>query len=120
MERNVLHAEMRPVLLNLSDYKTLSLNVVKRLLYLTRLSPNTFNEKFCDQILVCHIHLMIIDDSIFIGAFEEVGRQRTSATINDKDNRRDKGMRDCTRNSTRNTGRIGPVHRRRHSDDYES
>uniref|UniRef100_A0A914VHX2 Transformation/transcription domain-associated protein n=1 Tax=Plectus sambesii TaxID=2011161 RepID=A0A914VHX2_9BILA len=52
MERNVLHAEMRPVLLNLSEYKTLSLNVVKRLLYLTRLSPNTFNEKFCDQILV--------------------------------------------------------------------
>ena len=53
MDRNLLHGAMRPVLLNLSEYKQIQLKVAKRLLHLTRLSPNTFNEKFCDQILVC-------------------------------------------------------------------
>lgn len=48
-----VHTEMRPLLQKLGDYRNLQLSVIQRLTYLTQLFPNTFNEKFCDQLLVC-------------------------------------------------------------------
>jgi transformation/transcription domain-associated protein len=48
---DMVHAVMRPLLLTLGDYRNLSLNGIKRLSYLTRLFPTSFNEKLCDQLL---------------------------------------------------------------------
>ena len=45
---------MRPLLLMLGDHRSLNLLVVPRLSYLTRLFPNTFKEKLCEQ-LVQHL-----------------------------------------------------------------
>lgn len=36
----------------LGDYRSLTLNVVNRLTSVTRLFPNSFNDKFCDQMMV--------------------------------------------------------------------
>ena len=49
-----VHKEMRPLLLMLGDHRSLNLLVVPRLSYLTRLFPNTFKEKLCEQ-LVQHL-----------------------------------------------------------------
>ncbi|CAH1788418.1 unnamed protein product [Owenia fusiformis] len=46
-----VHLAMRPLLLQLGDYRSLNLNVIQRLTYLTQLFPNTFNEKLCEQLL---------------------------------------------------------------------
>lgn len=43
---------MRPLLMMLGDYRSLTLNVVNRLTSVTRLFPNSFNDKFCDQMMV--------------------------------------------------------------------
>ncbi len=56
----VVHTAMRPLLLMLGDYRTLNLNVIQRLSYLTQLFPNTFNEKFCEQLLVSWLELFSI------------------------------------------------------------
>jgi len=42
---------MRPLLMTLGDYRSLSLNGAKRLSYLTQLFPSSFNEKLCEQLL---------------------------------------------------------------------
>ncbi|KAF0288488.1 Transformation/transcription domain-associated protein [Amphibalanus amphitrite] len=53
-DMEVVHQEMRPLLLKLGDHRSLNLTVVPRLSYLTRLFPNTFKEKLCEQ-LVQHL-----------------------------------------------------------------
>uniref|UniRef100_T1JAK1 Transformation/transcription domain-associated protein n=1 Tax=Strigamia maritima TaxID=126957 RepID=T1JAK1_STRMM len=47
----LVHNAVRPLLMTLGDYRSLSLNIVQRLSYLTQLFPNTFNEKLCEQLL---------------------------------------------------------------------
>lgn len=47
-----IHTHMRPLLMMLGDYRSLTLNVVNRLTSVTRLFPNSFNDKFCDQMMV--------------------------------------------------------------------
>lgn len=42
---------MRPLLLTLGDTKSLTLNGVKMLSYLTQLFPLEFTEKLCEQLL---------------------------------------------------------------------
>ncbi|XP_074658755.1 transformation/transcription domain-associated protein-like [Tubulanus polymorphus] len=51
MEMETVHTAMRPLLLMLGDYRSLNLNVIQRLSYLTQLFPNTFSERLCDQLL---------------------------------------------------------------------
>ncbi|GAB1859196.1 Transformation/transcription domain-associated protein [Camponotus japonicus] len=46
-----VHAIMRPMLLTLGDHRNLSLNCVRRLLYLTQLFPSTFSVTLCEQLL---------------------------------------------------------------------
>lgn len=46
---------MRPLLMMLGDYRSLTLNVVNRLTSVTRLFPNSFNDKFCDQMMVSKV-----------------------------------------------------------------
>ncbi|PKU33619.1 transformation transcription domain-associated protein isoform x1 [Limosa lapponica baueri] len=46
-----IHTHMRPLLMMLGDYRSLTLNVVNRLTSVTRLFPNSFNDKFCDQMM---------------------------------------------------------------------
>ena len=52
IEMEQVHTAMRPLLLKLGDFRSLSLNVIQRLSSLTQLFPNTFNEKLCEQLLV--------------------------------------------------------------------
>ena len=56
MDMEQVHAAMRPLLLQMGNYRNLNLNVIQTLSYLTQLFPNIFNEKFCDQILVGQKH----------------------------------------------------------------
>ncbi|XP_064648217.1 transformation/transcription domain-associated protein-like isoform X2 [Lineus longissimus] len=51
MDMEQVHTEMRPLLLMLGDHRSLDLNVIQRLSYLTQLFPNTFSEKLCEQLL---------------------------------------------------------------------
>uniref|UniRef100_S4RST8 Transformation/transcription domain-associated protein n=1 Tax=Petromyzon marinus TaxID=7757 RepID=S4RST8_PETMA len=46
-----IHNLMRPLLMLLGDYRSLSLNVVRRFTSVTRLFPSSLNDKFCDQIM---------------------------------------------------------------------
>ena len=50
----MVHTAMRPLLLQLGDYRSLNLNVIQVLSSLTQLFPNTFNEKLCESLLVRH------------------------------------------------------------------
>lgn len=51
IDMEVVHTVMRPLLMTLGDYRSLSLNGAKRLSYLTQLFPSSFNEKLCEQLL---------------------------------------------------------------------
>ncbi|XP_070565955.1 transformation/transcription domain-associated protein-like isoform X2 [Ptychodera flava] len=51
IDTDLVHSSMRPLLLMLGDYRSLSANVIQRLYSLTQLFPNTFNERLCDQLL---------------------------------------------------------------------
>lgn len=51
IDMEIVHSTMRPLLLMLGDYRSLSLNVVQRLSFLTQLFPKTFHEKLCEQLL---------------------------------------------------------------------
>ncbi|XP_077979126.1 transformation/transcription domain-associated protein-like [Glandiceps talaboti] len=51
IDTDLVHTSMRPLLLTLGDYRSLTLNVIQRLYSLTQLFPNTFNERLCDQLL---------------------------------------------------------------------
>lgn len=42
---------MRTLLYQLGDYNCLTLNITKRLSYLTELFPTMFNDKLCEQLL---------------------------------------------------------------------
>lgn len=50
-EKEFLLHNLRPLLLALGDHRNLTINIVKRLSYLTQLFPSMFNEKLCDQLL---------------------------------------------------------------------
>jgi transformation/transcription domain-associated protein len=50
-EKEFLLQNLRPLLLALGDHRNLTINIVKRLSYLTQLFPAMFNEKLCDQLL---------------------------------------------------------------------
>lgn len=51
MEKELVHKTMRPLLMTLGDVKSLTLNGLKMLSYLTQLFPMVFNEKLCEQLL---------------------------------------------------------------------
>ncbi|EPQ15807.1 Transformation/transcription domain-associated protein [Myotis brandtii] len=59
-----IHTHMRPLLMMLGDHRSLTLNVVNRLTSVTRLFPNSFNDKFCDQ-------MMHILNPAFLYSFEK-------------------------------------------------
>lgn len=59
IEVDQIHTHMRPLLMMLGDYRSLTLNVVNRLTSVTRLFPNSFNDKFCDQMMVRNYKLLI-------------------------------------------------------------
>lgn len=59
IEVDQIHTHMRPLLMMLGDYRSLTLNVVNRLTSVTRLFPNSFNDKFCDQMMVSSILLSV-------------------------------------------------------------
>lgn len=44
----------------LGDYRSLTLNVVNRLTSVTRLFPNSFNDKFCDQMMVRNFGVVLV------------------------------------------------------------
>lgn len=50
-EKEFLLQSFRPLLMALGDHRGLTINIVKRLSYLTQLFPSMFNEKLCDQLL---------------------------------------------------------------------
>nr|XP_039255466.1 transformation/transcription domain-associated protein-like [Styela clava] len=50
VENEVLHNAMRPTLFKMGDYRSLTLSVVRHLATLSRLFPNSFNEKLCEQL----------------------------------------------------------------------
>ncbi|GFR25610.1 hypothetical protein TNCT_594364 [Trichonephila clavata] len=52
---DMVHVTIRPLLLKLGDYRSLSLPVIQHLSYLTLLFPKIFNDKLCDQLLT-HLH----------------------------------------------------------------
>lgn len=56
-----IHTHMRPLLMMLGDYRSLTLNVVNRLTSVTRLFPNSFNDKFCDQMMV---RIRLLDEKL--------------------------------------------------------
>ncbi|XP_017462467.1 PREDICTED: transcription-associated protein 1 [Rhagoletis zephyria] len=51
IDKEKVHAGMRPLLLTLGDHRNLSLTATKRLSYFTQLFPQMFNEKLSEQIL---------------------------------------------------------------------
>jgi len=53
IEMSMVHTAVRPLLLLLGDFTNLTLNRIQVLSSLTDLFPNTFNEKLCEQMLVC-------------------------------------------------------------------
>jgi len=53
IEMLMVHTAVRPLLLLLGDFQNLTLNRIQVLSSLTDLFPNTFNEKLCEQLLVC-------------------------------------------------------------------
>lgn len=65
IESETVHAQMRPLLMLLGDYRALTINVIQRLSYLTQLFPNIFNEKLCEQMIA---HLKKWSDASIIAA----------------------------------------------------
>lgn len=57
---------MRPLLMMLGDYRSLTLNVVNRLTSVTRLFPNSFNDKFCDQMMVRQHFILCVYFTTFV------------------------------------------------------
>lgn len=52
IDMEMVRLAMRPLLLNLGDYRNLNLNVIQIIASLTQLFPNTFKETLCEQLLV--------------------------------------------------------------------
>lgn len=63
IEVDQIHTHMRPLLMMLGDYRSLTLNVVNRLTSVTRLFPNSFNDKFCDQMMVSDLLSSLLCES---------------------------------------------------------
>ena len=49
--REEVHKELRPTLIKIGDYDTLNYAIVERLVVLSRLFQNTFNQKLCDTMM---------------------------------------------------------------------
>jgi transformation/transcription domain-associated protein len=62
IDKETVHSSVRPLLMNLGDCRNLSVSVVKRLSYLTKLFPTIFNEKLCEQLLT--IIKIMLENSI--------------------------------------------------------
>ncbi|XP_072379030.1 transcription-associated protein 1 [Diabrotica undecimpunctata] len=58
IDSKLVYTTVRPLLLTLGDVKTLTLNGVKMLSYLTQLFPHVFKEKLCEQLLAFLNELM--------------------------------------------------------------
>ncbi|XP_048245320.1 transformation/transcription domain-associated protein-like isoform X4 [Haliotis rufescens] len=54
VETDTVHTAIRPLLLKLGDFRSLTLNIIQILSSLIQLFPNVFNEKLCEQL---HVHL---------------------------------------------------------------
>ena len=52
IDTETVYDSIRPLLMKLGDFRSLTLNVIQRLSSLVQLFPNTFNEKLCDQLMV--------------------------------------------------------------------
>ncbi|XP_041366452.1 transformation/transcription domain-associated protein-like [Gigantopelta aegis] len=51
IDTETVYNSIRPLLMKLGDFRSLTLNVIQRLSSLVQLFPNTFNEKLCDQLM---------------------------------------------------------------------
>ena len=51
IDMEMVHQVIRPMLINLGDYRNLNLNLIQRLAYLAQLFSNVFSEKLCEQLL---------------------------------------------------------------------
>ncbi|XP_071811547.1 transformation/transcription domain-associated protein-like isoform X3 [Apostichopus japonicus] len=51
VEKDLIHTNVRPLLLKLGDHRSLTLNIIQRLHSLTELFPDAFSEKLCEQML---------------------------------------------------------------------
>ena len=51
IDMDMVHQVMRQLLLNLGDYRNLSLSLIQRLAYLAQLFSNVFSERLCEQLL---------------------------------------------------------------------
>ena len=49
--REEIHKELRPTLIKIGDYDTLNHIIVERLVVLSRLFQNTFNQKLCETMM---------------------------------------------------------------------
>ena len=52
IEHEVLQHNLRPLLLILGDFRALNPNVIQKISFMTKLFPNIFNEKLCDQMII--------------------------------------------------------------------
>ncbi|XP_019648042.1 PREDICTED: transformation/transcription domain-associated protein-like [Branchiostoma belcheri] len=75
MDAETIHNAVRPLLMVLGDYRSLTLSVIKRLTNVTTLFPNVFNEKLCDQLMA---HLKKWMDVAIIA---QKGGQRTDGNV---------------------------------------
>ena len=74
MDMEPVHTAMRPLLLQMGNFRHLNLNVIQTLSYLTQLFPNIFNEKFCEQILA-HLKKWM-EESIKVYKFLHIGKDK--------------------------------------------
>ena len=51
IDMEMVHQVIRPMLMNLGDYRNLNLSLIQRLAYLAQLFSNVFSEKLCEQLL---------------------------------------------------------------------
>lgn len=64
-----VHTTMRPLLKTLGDVKSLTLNRLKMLSYLTQLFPMVFKEKLCEQLLDILVELLDNIANIYKGNY---------------------------------------------------
>lgn len=78
IEMETVHAAVRPLLLLLGDYRSLSTNVILRLSHTTQLFPHVFNEKLCEQLLQ-HLRKWL---EVVIVAFKTGGNRPVASSSN--------------------------------------
>ena len=81
IEMETVHAAVRPLLLLLGDYRSLSTSVILRLSHTTQLFPHVFNEKLCEQLLT-HLRkwLEVVIVAFKTGGIRPVATSTTSGT----------------------------------------